>query len=174
MKRSKNAPKAANEGLGNGLRQELKKLIDGGQAHASFEDAVRSMPVKLRGQVPEGLPYSAWQIVEHIRIAQRDILDYCRNEDGSYKPRKWPESYWPKDAAPRSAGAWGKSIKAIHTDRAAFEKLLKAASDEELVRQFAWGHGQTLLREALLIADHTAYHVGELIVLRRLLGAWKK
>jgi len=155
------------------LRQELKKLLDGGQAHAAFEVAVKGMPVKLRGVTLERLPYSAWQIVEHIRIAQRDILDYCRNDDGSYKPRKWPQDYWPKQAEPPSAGAWDKSIKSIRADRAAFEKLLKKASDEELVKPFAWGEGQTLLREALLIADHVAYHVGELIVLRRLLGAWK-
>ena len=160
--------------LSTGLRQELKKLIDGGNAHAKFEDAVKGMPAKLRGVVPDGLPYSAWQIVEHIRIAQRDILDFSRNNDGTYKERKWPEDYWPKKPAPPSSAAWEKSIKAIHADRTAFEKLLNKVSDEELVKPFVWGEGQTLLREALLIADHMAYHVGELIVLRRLLGAWKK
>jgi hypothetical protein len=164
---------ATKNGLGIGLRQELKKLLDGGQAHATFDDAVKEMPVKLRGVALEGLPYSAWQIVEHIRIAQRDILDFSRNEDGSYKPRKWPQEYWPKQAVPPNAGAWSKSIKNIRVDRLAFEKLLKKSSDEELVKPFAWGEGQTLLREALLIADHMAYHAGELIVLRRLLGAWK-
>jgi len=174
MTKTKKTLKTANEGLGAGLRQELKKLIEGGQAHATLDDAVKSMPVKLRGIVPVGLPYSAWQIVEHIRIAQRDILDFSRNEDGSYKHRKWPQDYWPKLAVPPSAAAWEKSIKVVRADRAAFEKLLKAASDEELVKPFAWGDGQTLLREALLVADHMAYHVSELIVVRRLLGAWKK
>ena len=169
---AKTKTNAKNSELGNGLRQELKKLLEGGQAHATFEHAVKAMPVKLRGVVPEGLPYSAWQIVEHIRIAQRDILDYCRNDDGSYKPRKWPQDYWPKQATPK-AGAWEKSIKGIRADRVALEKLLKVATDEELVKPFAWGDGQTLLREVLLEADHMAYHVGELIVLRRLLGAWK-
>ena len=174
MAKTKKALKTANEGLGAGLRRELKKLIDGGQAHATFDDAVKEMPAKLRGVALEGLPYSAWQILEHLRIAQRDILDFSTNEDGSYKPRRWPQDYWPKQAAPPSAGAWDKSIKAIRADRTAFEKLLKAAGDEELVKPFAWGEGQTLLREALLIADHTAYHSGELIVVRRMLGAWKK
>jgi len=174
MTKTKKVLKVANDSLTKGLRQELKKLIDGGQAHATFNDAVKAMPVKLRGVTPAGLPYSAWQIVEHIRIAQRDILDFSRNEDGRYEPRKWPQDYWPKRAVPPSAAAWAKSIKAVGADRAAFEKLLKAASDEELVKPFTWGDGQTLLREALLLADHTAYHVGELIVLRRLLAAWKK
>jgi len=172
MAKTKKILKTVSQDLGKGLRQELKKLLDGGQAHATFEDAVRAMPAKLRGVMPDGLPYSAWQIVEHIRIAQRDILDFCRNEDGSYKPRKWPKDYWPKNAAP-AVGAWERSIKAVRTDQAAFEKLLMEASDEELVMPFAWGSGQTLLHEALLVADHMAYHVGELIVMRRFLGAWK-
>jgi hypothetical protein len=160
--------------LGSGLRDELQKLLDGGQAHATFEAAVKDLPAKLRGVVPAGLPYSAWQIVEHIRIAQRDILDFSKNADGSYKPRKWPDSYWRESPEPPSDGAWDDSIQQIRADREAFEKLVKTASDAVLVAPFAWGNGQTLLREAFLIADHDAYHTGELIVLRRLLGAWKK
>jgi uncharacterized damage-inducible protein DinB len=159
--------------LGLGLRNELKKLLDGGQAHATFASAVKDLPAKLRGVVPAGLPYSAWQIVEHIRIAQRDILDFSRNSDGSYKPRKWPDSYWPEDPEPLSDDAWEASIQQIGEDREAFETLLDSASDQTLVAPFEWGEGQTLLREALLVADHDAYHTGELIVLRRLLGAWK-
>jgi hypothetical protein len=159
--------------LGAAVRKQLKQLLEGGQAHASFDDAVKGLPAKLRGVVPEGLPYSAWQIVEHIRIAQRDILDFSRNGDGSYKPRKWPQAYWPKSAAPPSAKAWGESIRQMRKDRKAFEALLKATGDTGLTEPFAWGDGQTLLREALLIADHAAYHIGELIVVRRLLGAWK-
>jgi len=159
--------------LGAAVRKQLKQLLEGGQAHASFADAVKGLPAKLRGVVPTGLPYSAWQIVEHIRIAQRDILDFSRNADGSYKPRKWPQAYWPKSAAPPNGKAWGESIRQIHDDRRAFEALLKAAGDAGLTEPFTWGDGQTLLREALLIADHNAYHTGELIVVRRLLGAWK-
>jgi hypothetical protein len=165
--------KQMDESLAQGLRGELKSLLDGGQAHTTFDRAVEAMPVRLRGVTPEGLPYSAWQIVEHIRIAQRDILDYCRNQDGSYKPKKWPQDYWPKKPAPPSTAAWDKSIKSVRADRTAFEKLLDKTSDEDLIKPFAWGEGQTLLREALLIADHAAYHTGELIIVRRLLGAWK-
>jgi hypothetical protein len=161
------------ESLGTGLRSELKKLLDGGQAHATFASAVKDLPAKLRGVVPAGLPYSAWQIVEHIRIAQRDILDFSRNSDGSYKPRKWPDSYWPENPEPPSEEAWDEAIRQIGEDREAFETLLNCASDHTLVAPFAWGEGHTLLREALLIADHDGYHTGELIVLRRLLGAWK-
>lgn len=156
-----------------GLRRELKQLLDGGQAHATFEEAVKGFPAKLRGVAPEGLPYSAWQIVEHIRIAQRDILDYSRNDDGSYRPMKWPDDYWPEEAEPSSAAAWTESLKKIKDDRKEFEKLLESVDDEGLVAPFPWGEGQTLLREALLIADHVGYHTGELIVVRRLLGAWK-
>ena len=158
---------------GHGFRQELKQLLDGGQAHATFEDAVNGLPAKLRGVVPEGLPYSAWQIVEHIRMAQRDILDFSRNTDGSYRPMKWPDDYWPKEAEPSNAAAWTEALRQIEDDRKEFEKLLAATDDDGLVTPFPWGDGQTLLREALLIADHAAYHTGELIVVRRLLGTWK-
>ena len=164
----------APESLGAGLRSELKKLLDGGQAHATFDAAVKGLPFKLQGIVPEGLPYSAWQILEHIRIAQRDILDFSRNTDGSYKPRKWPESYWPQSPEPPDEAAFERAVQEVRDDRQAFEALLAEADDTALVTPFAWGEGQTLLREALLIADHTAYHTGELIVLRRLLGAWKR
>ena len=159
--------------LGQALRKQLQALLDGGQAHATFDDAVKDFPVKLRGVVPEGLPYSAWQILEHIRLAQRDILDFTgipmaptRNTNGRrtigrrLRRREWRRG---RIRSPQ-----------IREDRKAFEKLLKSADDVELVKPFAWGEGQNLLREALLLADHDAYHVGELIVVRRLVGAWKK
>jgi DinB superfamily len=160
--------------LGQALRKQLQALLDGGQAHATFDEAVKDFPAKLRGVVPEGLPYSGWQILEHIRITQRDILDFSSNTDGNYKELKWPEEYWPKSEEPGSAEAWEHSIARIREDRKAFEKLLKSADDAELVAPFAWGAGQSLLREALLLADHDAYHLGELVVVRRLVGAWKK
>ena len=155
------------------LRTQLVALLDGGQAHATFEAAVASFPVKLRGVVPDGLPYSAWQIVEHIRIAQRDILDFSAPPTGGYHAMEWPDAYWPKNAEPASDEAWNRSIAAIKADLKKFKELI-LRPQADLAKPFLWGTGQNLLREALLIADHNAYHVGELIVLRRLLGAWKK
>jgi hypothetical protein len=161
--------------LGKELRTQLQALLDGGHAHATFESAVKDFPPKLRGVVPDGLPYSGWQILEHIRIAQRDIFDFSNNNDGSYKARKWPERYWPETPEPPNSDAWEHSVEQIREDRKAFEKLLNVADDDALVTPFEWGDGkQTLLREAFLIGDHTAYHTGELIIMRRLLGAWKK
>jgi hypothetical protein len=169
--RSRTTP--VNRDLGGELRKQLKALLDGGQAHASLDKAVKDMPAKLFGVVPKGMPYSAWQLLEHIRIAQRDILDFCRNSDGSYRPLKWPGEYWPKDPEPPDSSAWQKSIKQIGDDRQAFDRLLDSVDDSNLIQAFPWGDGENLLREALLIADHNAYHIGELIVIRRLLGAWK-
>jgi hypothetical protein len=173
MTTSKTAAQPEGRSLGGELRQQLKALLDGGQAHATFEQAVKDMPAKLQGVVPEGLPYSAWQMLEHIRLAQRDILDFSRNDDGSYHELTWPDGYWPKDPEPPNAGAWQKSVEQVREDRKAFEKLMDSVDDTNFIKPFPWGNGQNLLREALLIADHEAYHVGELVMLRRLLGAWK-
>ena len=152
------------------LKKQLKALLDGGQAHATLDDALSGLSFEDQGRVPEGLPYSPWQLLEHMRTAQRDILDFSDNTDGTYKPMKWPDDYWPKQAAPPDEQAWGASVKALRSDRAAFERLL---AERDLIEPFPWGEGQNLLREALLIADHESYHTGELIVARRLLGAWK-
>jgi len=160
--------------LAKALETELTALLEGGHAHATLDDAVKDFPVELRGKVPRGLPYSAWQIVEHLRIAQHDMLEFSDNAKGTYKDKKWPEEYWPKEAAPPNDKVWKKTIDAIHADRKAFLKLVNEADKATLIKPFAWGTGQNLLKEALQIADHNAYHVGELIVVRRLLGAWKK
>lgn len=173
MTTSKKADQPEGRSLGGELRQQLKTLLDGGQAHATFDKSVKDMPAKLQGVVPEGLPYSAWQLLEHIRLAQKDILDFSRNDDGSYRELKWPDEYWPKSPEPPNAHAWQKSVDQIRADRKAFEKLLDSVDDTNLVKPFPWGNGQNLLRQALLIADHEAYHVGELVMVRRLLGAWK-
>ena len=155
------------------IKKQLLALLRGGQAHASFDDAVKDFPIEQRGVVPEGLPYSAWQILEHIRITQRDILDFSAPPTGGYHPLEWPEGYWPKSAEPPSAHAWDASIAAIRKDLELFEKLI-SRPDADLYKTFRWGDGQNLLREALLVADHTSYHLGELVVLRRLLGIWHK
>ena len=152
------------------LLKQLEALLQGGQAHAGFDKAVAEMPLEAQAVVPARLPYSAWQILEHLRIAQRDILDFSTNADGAgYQHREWPASYWPRNAAPPSPEAWETTVASILADRAAFTGLLAAG---DLTTSFPWGDGQNLLREALLIADHNAYHVGELIVIRRLLGVW--
>lgn len=151
------------------LLQQLTALLDGGQAHAKLDEAIADVPFAVQGRVPEGLPYSPWQLLEHMRITQRDILDFSRNTDGQYRSMEWPRQYWPAEAAPPDSDAWETAARQLREDRRAFEALL---ADGDLVTPFPWGDGQNLLREALLIADHAAYHTGELIVARRLLGAW--
>jgi hypothetical protein len=155
------------------LRKQLVALLQGGQAHVTFDDAVKDFPADLRGTVPPNLPYSAWQILEHLRITQRDILNFSAPPTGGYHPIKWPDDYWPKTPQPSGAHAWDQSIAAIRTDLEHFEALIQNPGSD-LYKTFRWGDGQNLLREALLVADHTAYHLGELIVIRRLLGAWHK
>ena len=153
------------------LRKQLVALLHGGQAHVTFDDAVKNLPANLRGTVPAGLPYSAWQLLEHLRITQRDILNFSAPPTGGYHPIQWPEDYWPKSPEPPLPTAWDASVAAIHTDLKTFVALLEDPN-VDLSKPFRWGDGQTLLREALLIADHTAYHLGELVVLRRMLNTW--
>ena len=153
------------------LRMHVLDLLHGGHAHVTFDDAVRDLPARLRGKVPRGLPYSAWQLVEHMRLAQEDILLFSRNRDGTYESPEWPEGYWPSTEAPLDDEDWDKATAAFRADRAAFEALISDPA-QDLFAPFPWGEGQTLLREALLIADHTSYHLGQLIAVRRLLGAW--
>jgi hypothetical protein len=153
------------------LRDQLIALLRGGQAHIGFDDAVANFPAELRGVVPENLPYSAWQVLDHLRIAQRDILEFSAPPTGGYHPMQWPEAYWPKSPQPPTSHAWDQTIADIHADREKFEALILNPG-ADLYKPFRWGEGQNLLREALLIADHNAYHLGELVVIRRLLGVW--
>ena len=153
------------------LRKQLIALLLGGQAHATFDEGVKDFPVALRGAVPPNLPYSAWQLLEHLRISQRDILNFSAPPTGGYHPMKWPEDYWPKSPEPPSTHAWDQAIAVIHTNLKQFIALIENPS-ADLYKPFRWGDGQNLLREALLLADHNSHHLGELIVLRRLLGAW--
>jgi hypothetical protein len=155
------------------LRKQLVALLQGGQAHATFDAAVAAFPAGHRGTVPPNLPYSAWQLLEHLRITQRDILNFSAPPTGGYHPIQWPDDYWPKSPEPPSAHAWDHSITEIHSDLKHLIALVESPSSD-LYKPFRWGDGQNLLREVLLVADHTAYHLGELIVLRRILGAWHK
>jgi uncharacterized damage-inducible protein DinB len=152
------------------LRRQLIKLLDWSEAHVNFDSAVEGLPEELRGERPAGLPYSPWQLLEHMRITQRDILDFCR--DTSYKPPKWPDDYWPQTDAPPSPEAWEESIASFRADRSELQALI-ADPALDLFEHIPHGEGQTYLREALLVADHSAYHLGEMVAVRRLLGAWK-
>lgn len=153
------------------LREHVLNLLSGKGAHADFSEAVKDVPEKLRGVKPEGAPYSAWQLLEHIRIAQWDILEFSR--DAKHESPSWPSGYWPKSAEPPSAAAWDKSVAAVEHDRDEMKKLVKNPNTD-LLAKIPHGDRQTILREALLVADHNAYHVGQLILLRRLLGDWEQ
>jgi DinB superfamily len=152
------------------LRDHLVSLLTGGHAHATFDAAVRDMPVELRGKRPKGAEHSAWEILEHLRIAQWDILEFSR--DAKHKSPEWPKEYWPTSPQPPDEKAWDKSVRAFRKDLKAMCALV-ADESTDLFAKIPHGDGQTILREALLVADHNAYHVGELVLLRRLLGAWK-
>ena len=153
------------------LREHVLYLLRGGGAHLDFEKAVAGLPPELRGVRPAGLPHSPWRLLEHMRIAQWDILEFSRNPRHVSPP--FPEGYWPEGDAPPDAGAWDRSVAAFRADLRAMEALV-ADPASDLFTPFPHGQGQTLLREALLVADHNAYHLGQLVVLRRLLGAWKE
>lgn len=153
------------------VRDLLGRALAWKEAHATFEDAVNDIPANLRGTRPEGLPYSAWELLEHLRIAQRDILDFC--VDPNYKEdKKWPDDYWPQSPEPASDAAWDESIREFVADRTAMQKLA-ADTSLDLDTKIPHGSGQTYLRELVLTLDHNAYHIGQLVLVRRLLGIWK-
>lgn len=151
------------------IRQHVVYVLKGGGAHAKFEDVMGDFPSKLRGKKISGLPYSAWMVLEHIRIAQWDILEFSRNR--KHVSPDWPAGYWPAGDTPPSAAAWAGSIRGFQKDLKAMQALV-ANPKTDLYALLPWGDGQTVLREALLVADHNAYHLGQLVTLRRLLGAW--
>jgi hypothetical protein len=152
------------------LRAELDRLLSGHGAHAGFDAAVADLPAKLRGTKPERAEHSPWQVIEHLRIAQWDMLEFSR--DPKHVSPEWPVGYWPTHAEPKTDAAWGNSLNAFRRDLKAMRELV-ADPKSDLYTPFPHGKGQTLLRESLQLADHNAYHVGELILLRRMLGAWK-
>jgi uncharacterized damage-inducible protein DinB len=151
------------------LRAQLADFLDSHHAHVSFDQAVKGFPPKLRGRVPAGFEHSAWELVEHVRIAQADILEFCRKK--TYREKKWPQDYWPARHAPKDAAAWNASIAACRRDRTAMQRLALDSSVDLLAR-VPNGTGQTYLREVLLVIDHAAYHVAQIVDLRRAMGAW--
>jgi len=152
------------------LRQQLSKVLDWNEAHTDFSAAVASFPAELRGRVPDGSPHSAWQLLEHIRIALWDIVEFSRN--ARHKSPEWPEGYWPKAPEPPSAAAWEHSVKSVKEHLEEMRELIKDPK-HDLFAPISHGSGQTLLRQALLIADHNAYHLGQFVLVRKALDAWK-
>jgi hypothetical protein len=153
------------------LREHLVKLLKGGSAHVDLEAAVKGVPVDVRGKRPKGCLHSPWELLEHMRIAQWDILEFSR--DPKHVSPAWPAGYWPGSKTPPSEAAWSKSVKALRSDLAAMCALVENEATD-LYARIPHGDGQTILREALLVADHNAYHIGQLVLVRRLLGAWKE
>jgi len=151
------------------LREHLLYLLGGGGAHAKFDDVVKGLPADLYGKIPAGLPHSPWMLLEHLRLAQWDILEFSRS--AKHVSPEWPEGYWPPKAAPPNPAVWNESIKQFRKDLKAMQELV-ADPATDLFKPLPWGDGQTILREALLVADHNAYHLGQLVYVRRLLGAW--
>jgi hypothetical protein len=151
------------------VREQLLALLQGGSAHISFDDAIKDLPPTLRGATREGVPHTAWEILEHMRIAQWDILEFSRNP--KHQSPEWPAGYWPESPKPPSEAAWKKSVTAFQKDLAAMQELIENP-ETDLYAKIAHGTGQNILREALLVADHNAYHLGQFVLLRRLLGAW--
>ncbi|MBI4573262.1 MAG: DinB family protein [candidate division NC10 bacterium] len=155
----------------NALREDVLWLLRGGRAHVSFEAAVAKLPEAFRGKKPRRAPYTPWQQLEHMRIAQWDILEYIRNPQ--HISPEWPAGYWP-GAAPPTRTAWAQSVKAFQADRQALLALAADPSTDLLARVPPDPEGPTILHELLLVADHNAYHLGQLILLRRLFGAWRE
>jgi hypothetical protein len=151
------------------LRKHLVALLRGGEAHIQFADALADFPSDKRGAFAAGLPHTGWQLLEHARIAQWDILEFSRNP--KHVSPDFPEGYWPKTPGPPDGGAWNKSVKVFQRDLQAMIALISDVR-EDLHAPLPWGDGQTLLRETLVLADHNAYHLGQLVDLRRALKIW--
>lgn len=152
------------------LREHLRKALNWSEGHVDWKTALEGLPAKARGEKPAGAPHSAWELLEHVRIAQWDILEFSR--DPKHVSPDFPSGYWPETPAPPSNAAWEKSVKSFQSDLEAMGKLV-ADPKVDLVAPIPHGSGQTILREALLAADHNAYHLGQFVLLRRLLGTWK-
>lgn len=151
------------------IRDHVLKLLKGRQGHVDFDNVLSNLPRESQGKKPEGAPHTPWQLLEHMRIAQGDILEFSR--DPKHVSPKFPEGYWPNSEAPPDEGAWQKSVTSFAADLQAIADLV-ADPSTDLYARIPHGSGQTILRNALLVADHNAYHLGQLVLLRRLLGVW--
>jgi len=151
------------------LRDQLARFVDFGEAHATLDAALAELDPALQGERPHGLPHSPWELLEHMRITQHDILDFCVNP--SYEEMRWPHDYWPRGAAPAADDSWKKSVAGLQKDREAL-RAIAGDSTIDLFAKIPHGDGQTYLRELLLAQDHLSYHTGQLVLVRRALGAW--
>ena len=151
------------------VREQVLALLNGGNAHVPFDKVVKDFPAKLRGLKPDGAPHTAWQLLEHMRIAQWDILEFSRSS--KHVSPEWPAGYWPETEKPPSDDAWKKSVATFEKDLKAMQKLVEDPKTD-LHARIPHGTGHSIFREALLVADHNAYHLGQLVLLRRLLGGW--
>jgi hypothetical protein len=152
------------------LRDHLVELLEGGHAHVPFADAIADWPSQLRGAKPAGQPFTPWRLLEHIRISQWDIVEFTKS--AKHLSPEWPAGYWPVNDAPPDAAAWDKSVAQVERDLRAMQRLVRDPGTD-LFARIPHGTGQTALREALVLADHNSYHLGQLVLLRRVLGAWK-
>jgi len=162
--------KIAGAAADEALRKHVLDLLGGGNAHLGLEKAIDGLPADLRGAKPADLPFSAWRLLEHLRIAQWDIVEFSVNP--KHISPSWPDGYWPQGDAPPSDAAWRESIQQVRRDLKRMQDLV-ADPHTDVYAPIPHGDGQTILREALLVADHNAYHLGQLVLVRRLLGAWK-
>jgi uncharacterized damage-inducible protein DinB len=151
------------------LREHLLKLLSTGSAHLGFDEAIEDLPAELRGKKAPGIAHTVWQLIEHLRIAQEDILEFSRRAD--YVSPPWPEGYWPEAEAPSSEEEWEQSVESFHRGLRAMKDLVSEPATD-LFAKLTWGTGQTILRQAMLVADHNAYHVGQIVTVRQALGAW--
>ena len=151
------------------LRDQLVAFLDWHDAHADFDAAIDGIPANSRGAAATGLPHSLWQLLEHLRLAQEDILDFCVN--AAYRERTWPDDYWPPSPAPPNDAAWDDSVAAYRRDRAAMQQLARD-SQIDLFAKIPHGSGPTYIREILLVVDHGSYHIGQMVLVRRALGIW--
>ena len=153
------------------IRDHLVELLEGGHAHVTFEDAIADWPPQLRGAKPSGQPFTPWRLLEHIRISQWDIVEFTKS--AKHVSPEWPAGYWPSGDAPPDAAAWDTSVAQVERDIRVMVRLV-ADSKTDVFARIPHGTGQTVLREALVLADHNSYHVGQLLVLKRLLGLYQE